>query len=224
MGFLCHFRGGGESSSDGPHRFVSDRHIGPFLLAKNIRQGLHLTSADIHGRASLTLLLLFTNTEHDLKSFSKRQLGLLGNKLTVLTSHTESLTTFRMSQDDPGNTHILELTRASLASVSTSSSQTAVLGGNCNILPQSHQTQGNVNEGSTDDNLGISGDGSGGVEVGNDLFGGGEGSVGLPVAAEKVGAAAVGCGGSFGGGFGAVVRVCHFGFDSMCVGFDRSEL
>mmetsp|Transcript_9601 Transcript_9601/g.17333 ORF Transcript_9601/g.17333 Transcript_9601/m.17333 type:complete len:214 (+) Transcript_9601:307-948(+) len=211
MGLLRHLRGGGETSTNGPDGFVGNRHIGPILLAKNGGGCLELFGADVHGRSSLTFLLLLSDAKHNLKTLGKCQLRLLGNKFAVLTSHSEPLTAFGVTKNHPRDTHILELTGGDLAGVGAGSRQTAVLGGNFNILPQRLKGDRDVNEGGTHDNLGVGRDGSSGIEFSDELLERGDSSIGLPVSSDEVGTRAIGSGATRGGAFrtGAGIRERH---------------
>mmetsp|Transcript_9600 Transcript_9600/g.20254 ORF Transcript_9600/g.20254 Transcript_9600/m.20254 type:complete len:214 (-) Transcript_9600:66-707(-) len=211
MGLLCHFRGGGESSTNGPDGFVSNRDIGPILLAENGGGCLKLFGADVHGCSGLTLLLLLSDAKHNLEALAKCQFRLLGNKFAVLARHSESLTAFGVTKNYPRDTHILKLTGGDLASVGAGSRQTAVLGGNFNVLPQRLKGDRDVNEGGTHDNLGVGGDGSGSIEFCDELFERGDSSIGLPVSSDEVGTRAIGSGGARGGAFrtGAGISESH---------------
>ena len=116
-----------------------------------------------------------------------------------------------MSKNDPGYTHIFELTGASLSGVGTSSGKTAVLCSNLNVAPQTLQADGNVNEGNTDNSFGISRDGSGTVELSDDLFARGDSTIGLPVSTEEVLASSFSGIRALGGasGAGAAISECH---------------
>ena len=77
-----------------------------------------------------------------------------------------------------------------------------------------------MNGGCTNDYLGVGWDGTGGIEVGDELFEGGDGAITLPVAADEVGSGAVGGGGAGGGALGAGAG-CSEGHDCNDIGWDK---
>ena len=77
-----------------------------------------------------------------------------------------------------------------------------------------------MNGGCTNDYLGVGWDGTGGIDVGDELFEGGDGAITLPVAADEVGSGAVGGGGASGGALGAGAG-CSKGHDCNDIGWDK---
>ena len=96
-----------------------------------------------------------------------------------------------MPEDDPRHPHVLELTRADLAGVRARPGEAAILCGDFDVGSEGAEALGDVDEGRADDDLGVRGDGTGGVEFGDERPQGREGAVGLPMAAEELGSGAL---------------------------------
>ena len=187
MRLLSHLGGGSETSADGPNGLVGNGNVLPILLLKKLGGRGELRSADIVGGAVLTLLLLLSNGKHDLKTSIESDLDLLGNELTVLSGHTETLPALGVADDDPDATNVLQLGGADLAGVGTLLLvDAAVLCSDGNVLPKLGKAKGDVDEGGADGNLGVGGDGTGLVEGVDELGEGGNGTVALPVSTDEV--------------------------------------
>lgn len=187
MRLLRHLGGSSETSADGPNGLVGNGNVLPILLLKKLGGRGELGSTDIVGGAVLTLLLLLSNGKHDLEASIKSNLDLLGNELTVLSGHTETLPALGVADDDPDATNVLQLGGADLAGVGTFLVvDAAVLCSDGNVLPKLGKAKGDVDERGADGNLGVGGNGPGLVEGVDELGEGGNGTVALPVSTDEV--------------------------------------
>jgi len=98
----------------------------PSLLVENIDNGLQLSLADLIGLVGLPLVQSLSDTENDLQSSLNSRLGLLSDKLVGVSEHLSSL---GVSDDDPGDGSVLELSGGDLSSESSAFGGVAVLGG-----------------------------------------------------------------------------------------------
>ena len=166
---------------------TSNCYVLPILFLKKLGGRGKLRSADVVGGAVLTFLLLLSNGEHDLEASIEGNLDLLGNKLAVLTGHTEALPALRVADADPHDANILELRGADLAGVGTLLLVDAtVLSTDGDVVTELGEAKGDVDEGSADGNLNVGGDGTGLVEGVNELGEGGNGTVALPVTTDEI--------------------------------------
>jgi len=187
VGLLSHLGGGGKTSADGPNGLVGDGNVLPILLLQKLRSGGELRGADIVGGAVLTLLLLLSDGEHDLKTGIEGDLYLLGHKLAVLSGHTETLPALGVADADPDAANVLKLGGADLTGVGTLLLVgAAVLSSDGNVIPKLGKTERDVDEGGADGNLNVGGDGPGLVEGVDDLGEGSDGAVAFPVATDEV--------------------------------------
>ena len=212
VGLLSHLGGGGKTSADGPNGLVGNGDVLPILLFQKLRGGGKLRGTDIVGGAVLTLLLLLSDGEHDLKTSIEGNLHLLGHKLAVLSGHTETLPAFGVADADPDTANVLQLGGADLTGVGTLLLvDAAILSSDGNVLPKLGKAERDVDEGGADGNLNIGGDGPGLVEGVDDLGEGGDGAVALPVATDEVLALSFLGGAALGGpgGTGEVKSTLH---------------
>lgn len=187
MRLLSHLGGGSETSADGPDGLVGNGDVLPILLLEKLSGRGELRSTDIVGGAILTLLLLLSNSEHYLETSIEGDLDLLGNQVTVLSGHAETLPALGVADADPDATDVLQLGGADLAGVGTLLVvDAAILCSDGNVIPELGKAEGDVDEGGADGNLNVSGDGPGLVEGVDELGEGGNGAVALPVAADEV--------------------------------------
>mmetsp|Transcript_19925 Transcript_19925/g.55396 ORF Transcript_19925/g.55396 Transcript_19925/m.55396 type:complete len:361 (+) Transcript_19925:520-1602(+) len=142
---LCHLWCGGQSSTNGPHWLIRDGHVCPLFWLEELGERLELLGAHIHGDTRFSLFLLLTDGEHDLESVVKGDLALVGTELLWLTCHTESLSSFGVSDDDPRTSEVLELVRSDFSSVGTVGCvDSAVLGTDGDIGTKHGQPQKQV--------------------------------------------------------------------------------
>mmetsp|Transcript_31750 Transcript_31750/g.62230 ORF Transcript_31750/g.62230 Transcript_31750/m.62230 type:complete len:226 (-) Transcript_31750:42-719(-) len=215
MGLLRHVWSCGEASSDGPNWLVRNGNIGPVIFAEDISNRLQLRSAHFHGSSSLTLFLLFSNAEHNLQTLLESLLRLCSHESAILSSHAKSLPSLTVPKNDPGNSDILELASADLSSVGSSSGETAVLSGDFDIVAEAHEAERDVDEGTSDDNVAVGGDGPCRIELGDELFDRFDGSIRFPVSTDKVLALTFRgfCSSGGSGGSLAAVGECHISYD-----------
>mmetsp|Transcript_35083 Transcript_35083/g.71817 ORF Transcript_35083/g.71817 Transcript_35083/m.71817 type:complete len:237 (-) Transcript_35083:104-814(-) len=216
MSLLSHLRCGSEAGSNGPDGLIGNSNLGPVILRQNLGSRCELRRTDVHGDTSLALLLLLANSEHDLEASIKRDLDLLCDKLTVLPSHTEALAALGVADDDPRAARVDELRRADLPGVGAwLLVEATVLGGDLDVVTELGEAESNVEEGRSDGDLAVGGDGAGLVEGLDDGLRGLDGAVALPVAADEVLALSL-LGGLAGGGSLrplSDLKACHGGFD-----------
>lgn len=103
MNFLGLLWGGGFSSADGPNRFVGEYNIRPVL--DSIGKSLGLAEDYSLGLTGFTFLQRFTDASDDLQSLSEGMDYLIGDQLV---GFTEQLSAFRMTNDDPCGTNVLQ--------------------------------------------------------------------------------------------------------------------
>mmetsp|Transcript_11674 Transcript_11674/g.23944 ORF Transcript_11674/g.23944 Transcript_11674/m.23944 type:complete len:403 (-) Transcript_11674:236-1444(-) len=152
MSVLCLFRGGGETSTDGPNGFVSDDDVGPVFLGEDIGVSLDLRENKVVGGSSFTAFQRFTTACDDLKTLIKSIFGLCGNFGVGFSLST----TFGMSNKSPGDSHIGQHIGRSLTSVSSTTSGPAILGTDGDITADTTLDRLKVNLGRADDNFGVS--------------------------------------------------------------------
>jgi hypothetical protein len=180
MGVLGLFRGGGQTSSNGPDGFVGNDDLLPVLLGEGIGISLDLRENILVGGSSLPLLKGLSTACHDRQTLVQGVLG-LGGDLNIALSLS---TAFRMSNNNPADSHISKHISAGLTSEGAISLHPAILGTDRDIAAKSLLHLLDVNLRWADDNLGISGK-SGLVDHGNKIVGLGDSTIALPVSSDE---------------------------------------
>mmetsp|Transcript_18489 Transcript_18489/g.37858 ORF Transcript_18489/g.37858 Transcript_18489/m.37858 type:complete len:211 (+) Transcript_18489:904-1536(+) len=88
MGVLCLLGGCGETSSDGPDRFVSDDNIFPIFGAEDISISLDLWKDEIVGGSGFAVFQRLSAARKDLDSLVKSVFGLSGDLFVGFTLFT----------------------------------------------------------------------------------------------------------------------------------------
>jgi hypothetical protein len=159
----------------------------PLLEGENVFEWLKLLGAYLHRHTRFPLFLLLSNAKHDLESVLNGNLGLFGTQGLRLSGHTETLTAFRMTNDNPGAANILELVGSDLASVGTVAREVStVLGSHLDIIAQGGKHHGEVKEGNTEDDVYIGGDRSGVIKDLDTLGIFRQETIALPVSSNQV--------------------------------------
>mmetsp|Transcript_19033 Transcript_19033/g.53062 ORF Transcript_19033/g.53062 Transcript_19033/m.53062 type:complete len:238 (-) Transcript_19033:88-801(-) len=156
MSLLCHFGSSGKTGTDSPHGFVGNGNASPVFWGQNLGQRFQLACANVHGDATFTFLLLFTDSKHNLESIVDGDLALFGAKLNSFSGHAKAFTSLGVTDDDPGNTKGLQLVRTSLSSVSSISLvDTRVLCSHGNVLAETCKQLWNVDVGDAKSNFDV---------------------------------------------------------------------